>query len=118
MCERRHTHLHHAADHHRQHVERETQDVEERQRHEGLLSVQHVVFIHQHVDGEGGQGDLHTEGRSSVRRQDVFMSRTLLPTSEEQKNMFSLRKNARNTQFIRARTWKTRNDRQISYFFR
>lgn len=54
------TNLHHATDDHGQHVERETQDVEEGQWHEGLLGIEHVVLVNQHVHSEGRQGDLCT----------------------------------------------------------
>lgn len=52
--------LGHAADHLGEHVERKPEDVEERERHEGLLGVQNVVLVHGHVHGERRQGDLDT----------------------------------------------------------
>ena len=52
------TYLHHAADDHGQHVEGEAQDVEECQRHKGLLGVQHILLVNQHVHGEGRESHL------------------------------------------------------------
>lgn len=53
--------LHHAADDLGQHVQREPENVEERERHEGLLSVQDVVLIHRHVHGESRQRHLNRQ---------------------------------------------------------
>lgn len=53
--------LHHAADDLGQHVQGEPENVEERERHEGLLGVEDVVLVHRHVHGECGQR--HLSGR-------------------------------------------------------
>ena len=40
-----------------QHAEREVHDVEQRQRHERLVRIQHVVWIAEHVDGKRAECD-------------------------------------------------------------
>jgi len=41
-------------DEHGEDVERDSQEIEERQRDEGRVGVQHVVRVRQHVGREGG----------------------------------------------------------------
>lgn len=52
------SHLHHAADNLGEHVERKPEDVEEWERHKGLLRVQDVILIHGHIHGKCCQGNL------------------------------------------------------------
>ena len=49
---KRHTGLHHVGNEHGQHGERETEDVEEREGHKGLLGIEDVLVRGHDVDGE------------------------------------------------------------------
>lgn len=46
------SHLHHAADDLGEHVEGEPENVEQRERHKGLLRIQDVLLIHRHIHGK------------------------------------------------------------------
>lgn len=60
-------HLDDAADHLGKHVERKSEDVEERERHEGFLCIQDVVLIHCHIHGERCQGNLNINKQDRQR---------------------------------------------------
>lgn len=51
-------HLYDAADDLWKHVQREPQDVEQRQRHKGLLCIQDIALVHSHVHSKRGQSHL------------------------------------------------------------
>lgn len=68
------SYLHHAADDLGQHVQREPENVEERERHKGPLSVQDVVLVHRHVHSKGGQRHLSTQiwARHVIRERETL----------------------------------------------
>lgn len=51
-------HLYDAADDLWEHVEWESQDVEQRQGHKGPLCIQDIIFIHSHIYSKRRQGHL------------------------------------------------------------
>lgn len=61
-----HTYLGDVGDDHGQQVDRKAQDVEQRQRHEGFLSVKVMVFRRQHVRGKGRQGHLGSQSQTGI----------------------------------------------------